>query len=109
MSKGAYRAYRKKHVKLWQASGLSKADYATQINVSKEAMRDWVRDFGSITVSQTAPVNPKQTQAATLIPVRIAPTQLSNGLKLTRPDGIVLEWIEPPSAAWLAELLRGLA
>ena len=103
MSKAAYRAYRKKHVKQWQASGLSKADYAVQIGVSKDAVRDWVRDFGVV-----APAIPSHP-SATLVPVRIAPSPQSNSLKLTRPDGLVLEWNEPPPAAWLIELMRGLA
>ena len=103
MSKAAYRTYRKKHVKLWQASGLSKADYANQINVSKDAMRDWVRDFGNATPAKLA------QPAATLVPVRMAPASQSNTFKLTRPDGLVLELNEPPPAAWLAELLRGMA
>lgn len=116
MTKAVYRAHRKKHVKLWQASGLSKADYAVQIGISKDAMRDWVRDFGAVTSPKIVKPNltsvaaPKQIQtAATLVPVRIQSTPQNNGLKLTRPDGIVLEWSEPPQATWLAELLRSMS
>ena len=106
MTKAAYRAYRKKHVKLWQASGLSKSDYAEQIGASTDAVRDWIRDFAT-------DVSPKLSQpGATLVPVRIQPTSQtnqSNGLKLTRTDGIALEWQTLPDAAWLAELLRSMA
>ena len=116
MTKAAYRAYRKKHVTLWQASGLSKSDYATQIGVSKDAVRDWIRGFGVVPPLKTAHPNhtntasPKQAPpSATLVPVRISPANQIKGLKLIHPDGIVLEWSEPPPAAWLAELLRGMA
>ena len=115
MTKAVYRAYRKEHVKLWQASGLSQSDYANQIGVSKDAVRDWVRDFGAVLPLKTVKVNhtntapPKQTaSSATLVPVRIAPTIHINVLKLIRPDGLVLEWNESPPAAWLGELLRSM-
>jgi DNA-binding transcriptional regulator YiaG len=115
MTKAVYRTHLRKHVKLWQASGLSKADYAAQIGISKDTMRNWVRDFGAAALPKTAKPNltgvavPKQTQpAATLVPVRIQTTNQSHGLKLTRPDGIILEWSEAPPSIWLAELLRNI-
>ncbi len=115
MSKAAYRLHRKKHVKLWQASGLSKLEYANQLGVSKDAFYDWLREFGTATAQQVKVNHSKtiastQTKAvATLIPVSVQAKPQNSGFKLIRSDGIVLEWSEPPPATWLAELLRGIA
>jgi hypothetical protein len=105
-TKAAYLAHRKKHVKLWQASGRSKSDYAAQLGVSKDTFYDWTRDFGSV-AKTTKPKQAKPT--ATLVPVRIQAASQHNALKLTRTDGSVLEWREPPQATWLAQLLKALA
>lgn len=121
MNKAAYKAHRKKHVKLWQASGLSKTAYAASINISKESFCDWVKSFGS------SPLHPSQTTLmgkqpqtsqvkSTIIPVRIqngataaitshAPT---GQMKLMLHNGIALEWSQPPQTTWLLELLKGL-
>jgi hypothetical protein len=45
-----------------------------------------------------------------MIPVRVQANHAPAGqMKLVLHGGIMLEWSHPPQAAWLAELLKGLA
>ncbi|TDR31068.1 IS66 family insertion sequence element accessory protein TnpA [Hydromonas duriensis] len=86
-SKADYRAYRQHHVKLWQASGLSKSDYAMPIGVSKDSVRDWVRDFARAVSANASPLNDSNLKpakfSATFVPMRLQPVAQSNALKLT--------------------------
>jgi hypothetical protein len=97
MDKASYIAHRKKHVKAWQASGMRQADYAASIGLNKETFHDWVKAFGL-----------NRTPTASVIPVRIQSSATVGAMKLTLREQVVLEWSQPPQAAWLVELIKGL-
>jgi hypothetical protein len=123
MNKAAYKVHRQQHVKAWQASGMSKTDYAASIGISKDAFHDWVRAFGLTSRAQptqsthTDKLPTVKAKAATLIPVRVqssTSTQLSANsiaagqMKLMLRDGLALEWSQPPQVTWLVELIKSL-
>jgi hypothetical protein len=91
ISKQEYREQWHKRVAGWRASGLSRAEYANKNGFSRELLTDWIRRF--------------ETPAARIIPVQ---TPTASPIKLTH-HSTTLEWTQPPPAAWLAQLLKGLA
>mgnify|MGYP003609180472 CR=1 FL=1 len=111
MPKDAYRAIWVKRVKEWQASGLSQVEYAKRQGLSRKQLSQWVNKVRQNKVPQSKGTRKQASiQPTSIIPVRVQANQVSAGqMKLVLHSGITLEWLHPPQAAWLAELLKGLA
>ena len=113
MPKDAYRAIWVKRVKDWQASGLSQVKYAKQQGLSRKRLSQWVNKVRQNKVPQSKGTRKQvalSVQPASIIPVRVQANHSPAGqMKLVLHGGIMLEWSHPPQAAWLAELLKGLA
>jgi hypothetical protein len=111
MSKDAYRAIWVKRVEEWQASELSQVDYAKRQSLSRKQLSQWVNKVRQNKVPHPKGKHKQVTpQSASIIPVRIQANHTPAGqMKLILRDAIMLEWTHVPQAAWLAELLKGLA
>lgn len=83
-------------IALWRDSGLSQRAFAQQHSYPIRQVGYWVRRL-----SRSAPT-------AAMVPVVIKPEASAPALTLRGPHGWSIEIPAGASAAWLADLLRGL-
>lgn len=90
-----------KHIKNWQAGGLTQADYCQQNGLNAKTFSRWFRTY-----QQSNPDTEPQ-----LIPIKIKPDTPSptpEVLRLRLSSGSLLELPDTISPRWLAELLQCL-
>jgi hypothetical protein len=92
---------------------LSQVKYAQQQGLSRKQLSQWVNKVRQNKVPQSKGTRKQvalSVQPASIIPVRVQANHSPAGqMKLVLHGGIILEWLHPPQASWLAELLKGLA
>lgn len=134
MSQQAYRELWIRRVEEWAQSGLTLSAFAYQNDYSRSLLSDWVRRLrkGSQGATSMIATDSKARSNAAIIPVRVqtepASLAVSSSQKLSPPTttkadtiatasppctltirNATLELTQPPPAAWLIELIRGLA
>lgn len=98
------------HIKQWNLSGLSKADYCRQHNLSVGNFYNW---FSKETMSGTTKAHHSQAAALNLVPVMLSDTVTSgatitlqsNGLSFSFPSGLSTDEID----RWLCAIERHCA
>ncbi|MCP5245596.1 MAG: IS66 family insertion sequence element accessory protein TnpB [Burkholderiales bacterium] len=89
-----------RHIKAWQASGLSQVAYCRDHGLNSKTFGNWLRVYRDVQ---------KDNQRTSLIPVTIRTTTTpSDYLKLRCSGGHTLELPADVSPQWLGELLRCL-
>ena len=89
-----------RHIKAWQASGLSQVAYCRDHGLNSKTFGNWLRVYRDVQ---------KDNQRTSLIPVTIRTTTTpSDYLKLRCSGGHTLELPADVSPQWLGELLKCL-
>lgn len=86
-----------KHVQNWQASQLTQAAYCQQHDLKLRALAYWIRR------------HKQDVSPVTLVPLAVQESCVSEELLLKHTSGWQLALPAGVEAAWLAELLRGMA
>ena len=92
-----------KHIKDWQAGGLTQSDYCQQNGLNTKTFSRWFRTYQQATLDAVPQ----------LIPIKIKPdnpksTPTPEILRLRLPSGQLLELPDTISPRWLAEFLQCL-
>jgi hypothetical protein len=94
------------HLKRWQKAGVSLAAYARSANIKIHRFYAWKTRLETRGLW-------KDVESVSFLPVRITGASLNagvpappSGLRLSLPEGVVLEFPSLPDPSFLAELLR---
>ncbi|HVK55124.1 MAG TPA: hypothetical protein VM532_08870 [Burkholderiales bacterium] len=93
----ARRALWETRVATWRRSGLSQGAYAREAGLVRKQLNYWAHCLAAV------------DQAPTWVPLRIQSANGAPALQVTSANGWRLTLGSETSAAWLSELLRGLA
>ena len=90
-----------RHIKAWQASGLTQVAYCRDHGLNSKTFGNWLRTYRDVQ---------KHSQRTSLIPVTIRTTAATTSgyLKLRCSGGHTLELPADVSPQWLGELLKCL-
>ena len=92
-----------KHIKSWQASGVSQTIYCQKNGLNKKTFSGWFSNYQALSKS-TIP----SLIAIDVTPSITIPLKTSEPLRLRLVNGLLLELPSTSSPRWLAELLQCL-
>ncbi|WP_445368754.1 IS66 family insertion sequence element accessory protein TnpA [Methylomonas sp. BW4-1] len=95
------------HIKRWQSSGLTQAEYCAQQHINVRTFTARLSEYRKLSAADSAALVPVQLEPTKPPSSVTAPTTAT--MVLTHAHGHRLELSPPVSAAWVAELLRCLA
>ena len=93
-----------KHIKSWQASGVSQTVYCQNNGLNKKTFSRWFCNYQALSQA-TIP----SLIAIDVIPSITLPLETSEDLRLRLVNGLLLELPSTTSPRWLAELLQCLS